>query len=388
MLVSDGDVGYLQLGRTPFASTADGGGTASYSLTDALGSVRAVTGPTGQVAATQSFDVWGAPRTGLSTTFGFAGEQHDPTGLIHLRARQYDPALGRFLSADAVQPNAAGTQGWNLYGYAAANPSTAIDPSGNVSLIEYTATAAIGGALVGALFGGLMGLLQCSGSGTEYALCVLRQAGIGAISGLVAGVVFALAYAALALMGAGWATTAGVAGAASGAAGAGVGGAFNGGPTLAEILGGAFLGAFAGVVGGWLARTPLGQSITRYVDDLLARLRPPTTLSDDIVRLADQHLTGSGETVLGHYADDYIGLAQSRGASYFDIGDAWNGLTPAQQWAANQRVLDAAIANGDRIILATARTNIRYPSALADEIQYLTGRGYVWLDDFTLVPGG
>ncbi len=113
----------------------------------------------------------------------------------------------------------------------------------------------------------------------------------------------------------------------------------------------------------------------------------PSGLADDIIRLADGNLTGSGETVLGHYGDDYIGLAQQRGASYFDIGDAWDGLSDARRWAANQRVLDSAITNGDQITLATARTSIRYPSALADEIQYLTSNGYVWIDDVTLVPG-
>jgi len=113
----------------------------------------------------------------------------------------------------------------------------------------------------------------------------------------------------------------------------------------------------------------------------------PSRPVDDVIRRADAHLTGSGETVLGHYADDYIGLAQQRGASYFDIGDARGGLSDAQRWVANRRVLDAAVANGDRITLATARANIRYPSALADEIQYLTSNGYTWLDDVTLVPG-
>ena len=94
--------------------------------------------------------------------------------------------------------------------------------------------------------------------------------------------------------------------------------------------------------------------------------------------------------MLGHYADDYVGLAQTRGASYFDIGDAYNGLSGPQQWAANQRVLDAAIANGDRIMLATGRLNIRPGSPLAKEIEYLTGPAgrYRWVDDTTLVPGG
>jgi RHS repeat-associated protein len=32
----------------------------------------------------------------------FAGEYLDPTGLYHLRARQYDPNTGRFLTADPL----------------------------------------------------------------------------------------------------------------------------------------------------------------------------------------------------------------------------------------------------------------------------------------------
>ena len=39
--------------------------------------------------------------------------------------------LGRFLSADSVQPNAPGTQGYNLYAYVANNPTTWVDPSGH-----------------------------------------------------------------------------------------------------------------------------------------------------------------------------------------------------------------------------------------------------------------
>ncbi|MFB0535683.1 MAG: RHS repeat-associated core domain-containing protein [Anaerolineae bacterium] len=34
--------------------------------------------------------------------WGFAGEMQDPTGLIYLRARWYDPATGRFLTRDPV----------------------------------------------------------------------------------------------------------------------------------------------------------------------------------------------------------------------------------------------------------------------------------------------
>ena len=54
---------------------------------DALGSARHVTDNAGAVVGSTDFSVFGDTRTGAVDTFGFTGEQHDPTGLIHLRAR-------------------------------------------------------------------------------------------------------------------------------------------------------------------------------------------------------------------------------------------------------------------------------------------------------------
>lgn len=53
---------------------------------------------------------------------------------------------------------------------------------------------------------------------------------------------------------------------------------------------------------------------------------------------------GSGVTVIGSYPQ-YTQLAQKIGANYFNIpAEEWAQMTPAQQWAANQTFLDAAIA--------------------------------------------
>ena len=49
------------------------------------------------------------------------------------------PSLGRFLSADSVQPNAPGTQGYDPYAYVANNPTTWTDPSGDFASNEATA---------------------------------------------------------------------------------------------------------------------------------------------------------------------------------------------------------------------------------------------------------
>ena len=68
----------------------------------------------GTFTGAADYDVFGAVRaaSGSSSIFGFTGEQFDSeTGFTFLRARYLNPALGRFISADSVQPNAPGTQG-------------------------------------------------------------------------------------------------------------------------------------------------------------------------------------------------------------------------------------------------------------------------------------
>ncbi|WP_433534554.1 polymorphic toxin-type HINT domain-containing protein [Micromonospora sp. CA-249363] len=60
---------------------------------------------------------------------GFVGGTQDPTGLTHLGAREYDPAIGKFISADPlIDP--ADFQQWNGYAYANNAPVTASDPDG------------------------------------------------------------------------------------------------------------------------------------------------------------------------------------------------------------------------------------------------------------------
>lgn len=61
----------------------------------------------------------------------FVGGDQDPTGLVHLGAREYDPATGRFVSVDPVQ-DLADPQQWNGYAYANNNPTTLSDPGGLV----------------------------------------------------------------------------------------------------------------------------------------------------------------------------------------------------------------------------------------------------------------
>lgn len=76
---------------------------------------------------------FGTPRGATVPTWpthkGFVGGDIDPTGLIHLGAREYDATIGRFISVDPIMDltNAQQMQG---YAYANNNPITWSDPSG------------------------------------------------------------------------------------------------------------------------------------------------------------------------------------------------------------------------------------------------------------------
>ncbi|MEU1751941.1 RHS repeat-associated core domain-containing protein [Micromonospora matsumotoense] len=60
---------------------------------------------------------------------GFLGGTKDPTGLTHLGAREYDPAIGRFISVDPIM-DLTDPQQWNSYAYSNNSPATFSDPSG------------------------------------------------------------------------------------------------------------------------------------------------------------------------------------------------------------------------------------------------------------------
>lgn len=165
-------------------------------MADALGSVRGISDGTGALVATEDFDVFGESRaaTGSGSAFGFTGEQFDAeTEYTYLRARYLDPSVGRFTQADTVQPNAPGTQGYNLYAYVANNPTTWVDPSGRFApAIAWTAATIIP-AVVGACLqddrcrepmvealrrlemGGLHAAVGMPAKGIMLMVCVLYQ---------------------------------------------------------------------------------------------------------------------------------------------------------------------------------------------------------------------
>jgi RHS repeat-associated protein len=129
-VVSNGTTSYVRGESGAILSDVSAGGT-MLPITDGLGSVRRLVDTTGTSFGVAGYDVFGATRSGAGSVgaFGFTGEQTDPTGLLFLRARQYNPSFGRFMSPDAGI-GASGSLGTNPYIYAADNPVNLTDPSG------------------------------------------------------------------------------------------------------------------------------------------------------------------------------------------------------------------------------------------------------------------
>ncbi len=127
-----------------------GGNTYDYHH-DGLGSVVDVTGSTGTSLAWNEFYPYGLVRTagvgaGAPTNpFNFTGEQLDGlTGLYHLRARQYDASIGRFLSTDPVAPLVTDPYVAS-YIYGRVSPTNWTDPSGETPALAAAFVAAAAG---------------------------------------------------------------------------------------------------------------------------------------------------------------------------------------------------------------------------------------------------
>ena len=120
-------------GHRPLHVTA--GATVSYFHYDPLGSIVDVTAASGGALRwSYGFEPYGLTRqeqqygSGPVNLLKFAGEYLDSSGLYHLRARQYDPGTGRFLTRDPVaaplsQPHIS------MYGYVGNRPTMFVDPS-------------------------------------------------------------------------------------------------------------------------------------------------------------------------------------------------------------------------------------------------------------------
>jgi RHS repeat-associated protein len=128
-------------------------GTLSYLATNYEGSVVEALDGAGVVTASQLYTPYGSVRYqsgALPTDYGYTGQRSDATtGLDYYGARYYDPLLGQFTSADTLLAG-----GLNRYGYVGGNPTTATDPSGQMTVAQML-TAGGGGDSTGYLAFGL-----------------------------------------------------------------------------------------------------------------------------------------------------------------------------------------------------------------------------------------
>ncbi len=198
-------------------------GVTSYYLSDGQGSTRALLNGTGDLTDTYAYTAFGEMYNQTGSTlnnYRYTGQQFDSlTGLYSLRARYYDPGVGRFVSRDTYPINYQNPIELNRYGYTANNPINGYDPSGHNSFFEYSASnsettqsSRLLGAMVGGYVTGLLGSFvtylmasigACGEDARDWATLVdplqfaLTSASVGAITGGIFSQIGPIASAAL-----------------------------------------------------------------------------------------------------------------------------------------------------------------------------------------------
>jgi RHS repeat-associated protein len=93
-----------------------------YFAVDGLGSIVVRSDGDGNVLDSAAYSPWGDG----TSLFGYTGRESFDGGLLYYRARNYDPAIGRFLSEEPMGFDG----GRNDYAYADGNPVLLRDPFG------------------------------------------------------------------------------------------------------------------------------------------------------------------------------------------------------------------------------------------------------------------
>ena len=144
--------------RIAMWTNAPGGAGFRYLHGDHLGSTVLETRTDGQLDHARGYLAFGGYREALPgsaslvTDALFTGQREDDTGLVHMNARYYDPAIGQFISPDTIVPDPGKVFGYNRYMYTYGDPLKYTDPTGHCVFGLDTIVCVIAGA---ALAGGV-----------------------------------------------------------------------------------------------------------------------------------------------------------------------------------------------------------------------------------------
>ena len=143
-------------GHQPLARKMNG--SWYYYIYNAHGDVVGLVNEAGTVVNTYEYTPWGEIRNETETVdnpIKYAGEYYDDElDMIYLRARYYNPQIGRFTSLDIEEGEISNPLDMNRYVYCRNNPIKYVDPSGKVAVA--IAASIVGTGMVDGLATGLI----------------------------------------------------------------------------------------------------------------------------------------------------------------------------------------------------------------------------------------
>ncbi|MEQ7053036.1 polymorphic toxin-type HINT domain-containing protein, partial [Paenibacillaceae sp. P-4] len=109
-----------------------------YYVSNGHGDITEIRDAQGNVLNRYTYDIWGNPlvqEEQVPNIFRYSGEYWDAvTNLQYLRARWYDPSVGRFINEDTYEGEIKNPLSLNLYTYVKNNPLKYVDPSGHIGI--------------------------------------------------------------------------------------------------------------------------------------------------------------------------------------------------------------------------------------------------------------
>ena len=161
-------------------------GTVYYYITNLQGDVISLERADGGSGATYAYDAWGNILR-MSGTLAelnplrYRGYVYDQeTGFYYLNSRYYDPAVGRFISADNYPTTGQGLNGNNMFAYCGNNPVSRQDDGGEFWNIVI-------GAGVGAVVSGLISVASQVLENKGIANVDWARVGVAAAAGAISG---------------------------------------------------------------------------------------------------------------------------------------------------------------------------------------------------------